>query len=191
MIDLKHSPSTKLLWLDLEMTGLDAQVDRILEVATVATDFDFKELARYEAQVKHGKDEVVKLMQANPFWATVPQSRDDILAKLDHAKPSEQVEQELITLIKNQFGDEPVVLAGNSIYFDRQFIKQWWPKLDGLLHYRMLDVSSYKILMQSKYGVEYTKKEAHRALGDIEESIAELKFYLDYFKAGSEASSGP
>lgn len=182
MIDLKLSPSTKLLWLDLEMTGLDSRVDRILEVAVIATDFDFKELAHYEAQVKYDKTEIEKLMQANPFWATMPKSRDDILAKLDSAKPSEQVEQELIALIKNQFGDEPVVLAGNSIYFDRQFIKQWWPKVEGLLHYRMLDVSSYKILMQSKYGVEYTKKEAHRALGDIKESIAELKFYLNYFK---------
>lgn len=181
MIDLKHSPSTKLLWIDLEMTGLDPKVDRILEVAAIATDFDFKELARYEAQVKHNKIELEELLNANPFWVSRSKDKDIFLKGLG-AKQSQQIETELVTLIKQNFNDESVVLAGNSIYFDRQFIKQYWPNVEKLLHYRMLDVSSYKILMQSKYGVEYTKKEAHRALGDIQESIAELKFYLDYFK---------
>ena len=182
MIDLKLSPTTKLLWVDLEMTSLDPQVDKILEVAVIVADFNFKELASYQAQVKHDKGELEQLMNANSFWATVPKSRDGILAKLDSAKPSDTIEQELTALIKEHFGDEPAVLAGNSIYCDRGFINQYWPNVEKLLHYRMLDVSSYKILMQSKYGVEYTKKEAHRALDDIKESIAELKFYLDYFK---------
>jgi oligoribonuclease len=186
MIDLKLSPSTKLLWVDLEMTNLDPQVDKILEVAVIITDFDFKVLATYDACVKQDKDEIAKLMNANPFWATIPQTRDSFLNNFDSAKPSEQVEAELAELISEHFKDEPAIIAGNSVYNDRNFIKQYWPKVEKLLHYRMLDVSSYKILMQSKYGVTYTKKEAHRALGDIEESIAELKFYLNYFKAGSE-----
>jgi oligoribonuclease len=182
MIDLKLSPTTKLLWVDLEMTNLDPRVDKILEVAIIITDFDFKELARYEACIKQDRGEVEKLMSANSFWATVPQNRDSFLNNLDNAKPIEQAEAELVALISEHFKDEPAIIAGNSVYNDRNFIKPYWPKVEALLHYRMLDVTSFKILMKSKYGVEYAKKEAHRALGDIEESIAELKFYLDYFK---------
>jgi oligoribonuclease len=181
MIDLKLSPMTKLLWVDLEMTGLDPAKDRILEVAIIITDFDFKELTRYKALVKHDQGELKELLNANPFWVSRSKDKNIFLKGLG-AKPSQKIEAELIELIKETFKDEPAVLAGNSIYFDRQFIKQYWPNAEKLLHYRMLDVSSYKILMQSKYSVEYTKKEAHRALEDIKESIAELKFYLEYFK---------
>ncbi|MGH7249568.1 MAG: exonuclease domain-containing protein, partial [Minisyncoccia bacterium] len=96
-------------------------------------------------------------------------------------------EQELIKLISEHFGDEPAVLAGNSIYNDRMFIKQWWPQLDLKLHYRMLDVSAWKIFMQGKYGVKYEKKEVHRAFDDIQASIAELEFYLNWFKENAES----
>jgi oligoribonuclease len=73
-------------------------------------------------------------------------------------------------------------LAGNSIHNDRGFIKQWMPNLDLLLHYRMLDVSSWKLVMQSRYQVSFDKPEVHRAFDDIQASIAELDFYLDWFK---------
>ena len=63
-----------------------------------------------------------------------------------------------------------------------KFIKAWWPELEPFLHYRMLDVSAYKIIMQNKYHIIYKKKETHRSLHDIRESMAELKFYLSYFK---------
>ncbi len=85
--------------------------------------------------------------------------------------------------ISAQFGSELAVLAGNSIHNDRNFIKRWWPEVDKLLHYRMLDVSSYKILMQAKYGVEFHKKDVHRATADIQASIAELQYYLEQLKA--------
>jgi oligoribonuclease len=186
MIDLKLSPTTKLLWVDLEMTDLIPADGRILEVAAIITDFDFNVLATYESRVWQDREETLALMQKNDFWARYPDNRDHFLNNMDTAKPSKQVELELAAIIKEQYKDEPAVLAGNSIYNDRGFIKQWWPLVEKLLHYRMLDVSSYKILMQSKYSVEYTKKETHRALGDIEESIAELKFYLDYFKSNKK-----
>jgi oligoribonuclease len=181
MIDLKLSPSTKLLWLDLEMTGLDPQVDRILEVSAQITDYDFNPLATYSARIKNDRAEIAALMQKNDFWAKFPANRDYFLDSSDSAKPSEQIEAELVALISEQFQSEPAILAGNSVYNDKGFIKQYWPKVEKLLHYRMLDVSSFKILMRSKYGVEYDKKETHRALDDINESIAELKFYIDYF----------
>ena len=181
MIDKKATP-TKLLWVDLEMTGLDPVNDVILEVAAEITDFDFKTLASYEAIVRQPKEIVVDRMQKNTWWQDYPANRDEFVSKLDGGKPSEQVEQELIALVQEQFGDEPAVLAGNSIHNDRNFIKQQWSHLDLKLHYRMLDVSSFKILMQAKYDVPFEKKEVHRAFDDIQASIAELQHYLEWFK---------
>jgi len=184
MIDKKAVP-TKLLWVDLEMTGLDPLEDVILEVAAEVTDFEFKTLASYEAIIRQPKDLVVERMQKNKWWAEFPANRDEFVSKLDSGKASEQVEQELIHLVEEQFGEEPALLAGNSIHNDRNFIKQWWPQLDLRLHYRMLDVSAWKVLMQAKYGVEFEKKEVHRAFDDIQASIAELQHYLEWFKKNS------
>lgn len=185
MID-KHAVPTKLLWVDLEMTGLDPLEDVILEVAAEITDFEFKTLASYEAIVKQDRQTVVDRMQKNIWWKDYPANRDEFVNKLDSGKPSDQVQQELVELIAEQFGDEPAVLAGNSIHNDRNFIKQWWPRLDLKLHYRMLDVSALKILMQGKYGVQFEKKEVHRAFDDIQASIAELQHYLEWFKQTRE-----
>ncbi len=179
MIDKKAIP-TKLLWVDLEMTGLDPERDVILEVAAEITDFNFKTLASYEVIVKQPKEIVVDRMQKNIWWQDYPSNRDEFVNKLDNGKASIQVEQELIDLVKEQFGDEPAVLAGNSIHNDRNFIKKWWPQLDLKLHYRMLDISTLKILMQAKYDVQFEKKEVHRAFDDIQASIAELQHYLEW-----------
>ena len=185
MID-KHAVPTKLLWVDLEMTGLDPLEDVILEVAAEVTDFDFKTLANYEAIVQQPKQLVVERMAKNIWWKDYPANRDEFVRKMDDAQPSQQVEQALIKLIEQHFGDEPAVLAGNSIHNDRNFIKQWWPQLDLKLHYRMMDVSSWKVFMQGKYGVQFDKKEVHRAFDDIQASIAELQYYLEWFRHGSQ-----
>lgn len=181
MID-KDAVPTKLLWVDLEMTGLDPQQDVILEVAAEVTDFNFKTLVNYESIVKQDRETVVDRMQKNIWWKDFPANRDEFVAKTADGKPSEQVEQELIKLVEQQFGAEPAVLAGNSIHNDRNFIKQWWPQLDLKLHYRMLDVSAWKVFMQGAYGVQFEKKEVHRAFDDIQASIAELQHYLEWFK---------
>ncbi len=167
------------------MTGLDAENDVILEVAAEITDFEFKTLASYESIVQQPREVVVQRMQKNIWWADFPANRDEFVRKMDSGKPSSQVEQELITLIGQQFGNEPAVLAGNSIHNDRNFIKQHWPQFDLKLHYRMLDVSAWKVLMQAKYDVQFEKKEVHRAFDDIQASIAELQHYLEWFKHGS------
>lgn len=181
MIDKKAMP-TKLLWMDLEMTGLDTEKDVILEVAAEVTDFKFKTLASYEAIVKQDKQTVIDRMQKNIWWKDYPENRDEFVRKMDGGKSAGQVEQELIELIEQQFGSEPAVLAGNSIHNDRAFIKKWWPELDLKLHYRMLDVSAWKVFMQGRYGVQFEKKEVHRAFDDIQASIAELQHYLEYFR---------
>ncbi|HEX7633208.1 MAG TPA: oligoribonuclease [Candidatus Saccharimonadales bacterium] len=182
-IDKKAIP-TKLLWVDLEMTGLDSQNDVILEIAAEITDFDFQKIASYESLVQQPRELVLERMQqplSAEWWAQYPENRDNFLAKLDSGKPSSQVEQEVIQLITDQIGDEPAILAGNSIHNDRKFIARWWPELDAKLHYRMLDVSAWKVFMQGKYGVEFEKAGAHRAFDDIQASIAELQHYLNWF----------
>lgn len=179
MIDPKKVKPTKLLWVDLEMTGLDSEKDVILEIAAEVTDFDFKTLASYEAIVKH-PDEVLDGMAE---WPLAQHAASGLTERVrTQGRQEDEVKHELIGFIKAQFGDEPAILAGNSIHNDRIFIKKWWPEVDALLHYRMLDVTTLKILMQGKYGYEYDKKDVHRAFDDIQASIAELQHYLEWFK---------
>lgn len=178
----KHKIPTKILWVDLEMTGLDPQKDVILEVAAEVTDFDFKTLATYESRVRQVKTVVEARMQANIWWKSYPENRDDFLKNVTTAPTSKQVENDLIALVEEHFGGEPAILAGNSIHNDRKFIERWWPGFDLRLHYRMLDVSSFKIWMQGNHHTEYTKKDVHRAFDDIQASIAELQYYLEKLK---------
>lgn len=173
---------TKLIWVDLEMTGLDPQKDVLLEVAVEITDFDLKTLESYETLITQDREVVVGRMQKNTWWKEVPGNRDHFIKNLEKGKSLAQTEQELIALVDKHFGDDAAILAGNSIYNDRLFIKQWMPALELKLHYRMLDVSAWKIYMMGKHGVDFKKPNLHRAFDDIQGSIAELQYYLDWFK---------
>ena len=177
----------KFLWIELEMTGLIPDKDVILEVAAEITDENFETVDSYEAHIQYSRELVAKLMQDNTWWQDFPDNRDEFLKNLSSGKPLEAVEKELIQFVAHNFGSEPAVLAGNSIHSDRAFIKKWMPELDLKLHYRMLDVSSWKLVMQSKYGVEFEKPEVHRAFEDIQASIAELQYYLEWFKNHGES----
>ncbi len=175
----KNDIPTKLLWLDLEMTGLDPAQDVILEVAAEVSDFDFKTLANYEAVITHPEATIAKMNE----WSGLQHAASGLTERVrTQGRPEAQVKHELVGFIKTQFGDEPAVLAGNSIHNDRNFIRAWWPEVESLLHYRMLDVSSFKVLMQAKYGLIFDKKDVHRAFDDIQASIAELQYYLDCFR---------
>lgn len=173
---------TKLLWMDLEYTDFDYPNACVLEVSVEVTDFDFKTLASYEARIKNNRDKLVTRFKLNTFWQDFPENRDFFLKNNDQGKGLKVVEDELVALLEEHFGSEPAILAGNSIHSDRAVIKAHWPALDLKLHYRMLDVSSLKVLMQGKYGVVYEKNNTHRAYDDIQASIAELQFYLDWFR---------
>lgn len=175
----KSLKPTKLLWIDLEMTGLDPDNDRIIEVAAEVTDFDFKTLASYEAVIAQSKKAIKRMNE----WSKKQHKASGLTERVKkEGRDEREVAHELVGFIKAQFGAEPAILAGNSIHNDRAFIKKWWPEVDGVLHYRMLDVSSFKILMQAKYGVNFAKKDVHRAFDDIQASIAELQYYITALK---------
>lgn len=161
------------------MTGLDTDEHVIIEVAAEVTDWTFKTLASYEAIIKQPDD---VLERANP-WAKEQHAKSGLTDRVrSEGRPEQEVIHELVGFIKAQFGNEPAVLSGNSIHNDRLFIKKWWPEVDQLLHYRMLDVSSWKLVMQGKYGVCFDKADGHRAYDDIQASIAELQFYIEWCK---------
>jgi oligoribonuclease len=175
----KNIPPKKLLWIDLEMTGLDPEKDVIIEVAAEVTDFTFTTLASYEALVFQPEEK----LKAMNDWSAEQHKTSGLLDRLQkQGRPEQEIVHELVGFISAQFGNEPAVLAGNSIHNDRAFIRKWWPEIEELLHYRMLDVSSLKVLMQGKYEVNFGKKEVHRAFDDIQASIAELQFYLETLK---------
>lgn len=167
-----------LLWVDLEMTGLNPTEDRIIEVGAIATDWDFSDIARYESAVKVGSNLMKKRMTGD-FWEAHAATRDALMAQNQNAKNARTVENELLKFLDDNFdNDQPIYLAGNSIWNDRRFIEREWPRLDARLHYRMLDVSAWKLVFEHKIGKAFKKPEAHRAMSDIEGSISELKHYL-------------
>ena len=170
----------KLLWIDLEMTGLDPAKDRILEVAAIATDINLTEIARFEAVVKVPTI-LMKRRMVGEFWDKNSASRDALLAQNATGKPIKEVEKSLLSFIDQYFGKE-IYLAGNSIHQDRKFIEREMPELNRKLHYRMLDVSAWKIYFENALNKKFIKPDNHRALSDIEGSIGELKWYLTFLK---------
>ena len=179
------SKQAKILWVDLEMTGLDANNDLILEVAAIATDWDFHEIATYQGVVKNEDMSLGERLAANSvFWDANPESKEGLLAQNDQGKDLVEVEDDLLKFIDKHFKEgEPVLLGGNSIHIDRRFIVSQWQRLDARLHYRMLDVSAWKVVFEGKYGKRFVKPEKHRALDDIRGSILELKYYLTKVRA--------
>ena len=160
------------------MTGLDPQEDHILEVAAIATDWDFTEIARFEA-VQKIDSQLMSERMVGAFWEKYASVREALMQQNETGKDSQTVEDELLAFIEEHFAEsERVLLAGNSIHQDRKFIENEWPRLDARLHYRMLDVSAWKVVFEGKFRKKFAKPEAHRALEDIQGSIEELKYYL-------------
>jgi len=165
----------------MEMTGLDVQKERIIEVAAIVTDSDFNELETYESVVF--QDPVfIKNMDD---WNTEHHTASGLVAKIPNAPMQDIVEKKLCELVQKHFAKEPAIMCGNSISQDRKFIDLYMLKLASLLHYRMLDVTSWKILMEGKYNIKVEKQDRHRALEDIRESIQELKIYLKHIRVPS------
>lgn len=162
------------------MTGLDPSKDRILEVAAIATDMKFDKIASYEATIKV-PDALIKERMVGEFWEQNSKTRDALIAQNQDGKSIKQVEQELLEFIDQNCTKE-LYLAGNSIHQDRKFIEREMPELNKRLHYRMLDVSAWKIYFENARNKKFIKPENHRALEDINGSIEELKWYLTFMK---------
>lgn len=174
----------KILWVDLEMTGLDPVQDQIVEVAAIVTDWDFREIATYQGIIRHEPARLAQLLDRNQaFWRQHPAARQGLEAQNEQGLPLATIEQQLLAFCDEHCAGEPrILLAGNSIHQDRRFIDQWWKLLSKRLHYRMLDVSAWKVVFESKYRSLYAKPEDHRALEDIRGSIQELQYYLKRVK---------
>ena len=170
----------ELLWIDLEMTGLDPDQDRICEVAAIATDIELNEIATFEAVVKVDEN-LMKSRMVGEFWEKNAKSRNALMKQNSDGRPISEVENDLVAFVDEHFKKD-IYLAGNSIHQDRKFIEREMPELNKRLHYRMLDVSAWKIYFENAKHQKFIKPENHRALDDINGSIEELKWYLTFLK---------
>jgi len=180
-----NRPSDRLLWLDCEFTGLNIEDDLVLEVGALVTTFQFNELATYQSFVHYPVSVVEPLLSRNPWWVERPEHQADILSGVRASKKDINLVANEIALFSGEWCGQPATLAGNSIYNDRKWIARDFPALENQLHYRMLDVTSLKIIAAGLLGVEYSKQERHRSMDDIRESVAELRFLLQ--KIGNAA----
>lgn len=169
----------KFLWLDLEMSGLDVESCRILECAAIVTDENWQEFGTFEIIVKQ-PDSVLDAMDE---WCTKTHGESGLTEAVKKGTPEPEAEAKFLEFIEGHFAkDEKVLIAGNSIGQDRKFLDKYWLKVADRLHYRMLDVSSWKLVFNARFNEVFEKKGAHRALDDIRESINELKHYLNFVK---------
>jgi len=169
-----------LVWMDMEMTGLDPDKERIIEVATIITDGNLTEVATGPELVIHQPAEVLDAMDA---WNKTHHGASGLIERVKASEISDAMaEDQVLAFINAHAGpkDRPV-LSGNSIHQDRRFVRRYMQRLDARLHYRMVDVSTIKELARRWYPAIVAKsplkKDTHRALDDIRDSIDELRFY--------------
>jgi len=171
-----------LVWLDMEMTGLDPKHNVILEVVAVITDANLNILACSDSLVvSQPESELAKMDK----WNLTVHGKSGLIDKVKQSTFSlDDVERQLIEFISPYVYKGKSPLCGNTIYQDRRFILEYMPKLNEYLHYRLIDVSSFKELAKRWYpeiAVQFVKQNKHQALADVIESIDELKFYRENF----------
>ncbi|WP_432719891.1 oligoribonuclease [Jeongeupia wiesaeckerbachi] len=171
-----------LIWLDMEMTGLDPQNDKIIELAIVITDSQLNTVAESPAWAVHQPDAVLDAMDD---WNKSTHGRSGLIDRIKASTLSvEAVEAEALAFIQQYVPQRTSPMCGNSICQDRRFMARWMPKLEVWFHYRNLDVSTLKELCkrwQPDVHRQFKKKARHEALADIYESIDEMKFYREHF----------
>jgi oligoribonuclease len=171
-----------LIWVDMEMSGLDPESNRILEVAVVVTDGQLNVVAQGPVLVIHQTDEHMATMDA---WNQGTHGRSGLTEKVKQSTLTEaQCEVQIVEFLKTVVPAGKSPMCGNTIHQDRRFMARYMPTLEAYFHYRNLDVSTIKELCRRWRPEVYKgfeKKGAHTALADILESIEELRYYRDHF----------
>lgn len=179
---MTDNTNQNLVWMDLEMTGLDPEVDRILEVATLVTDSELNLIAEGPVIYVRQSEEQIAGMDE---WNTKHHNESGLVSLVREKGVSEQAaERSTLAFLKEHTNPGVSPLCGNSIGQDRRFLVKYMPELEDFLHYRNLDVSTIKELAarwRPDIAASHQKKGAHRALDDIQESIDELKHYREHF----------
>lgn len=169
--------STRLIWLDLEMTGLNPDVNTIIEIATVVTDSDLRFIAEGPVLAIHQDREIMASMDA---WNLNQHQHSGLTDRVARSQISlAQAEQDTLIFLQQQVPPQTSPMCGNSICLDRQFLRRYMPTLEKYFHYRNLDVSTLKELVQRwlPHLEKFTKESNHLALDDVYDSIAELNYY--------------
>jgi oligoribonuclease len=174
--------SNNLIWIDLEMTGLDPQRDAIIEIATVVTDGQLNVLAEGPVFAIHQPDDILAGMDE---WNTKQHAKSGLSERVRRSiTDTAAAEQQTIDFLEKWVPAKSSPMCGNSICQDRRFMARLMPKLEAFFHYRNLDVSTVKELCKRwapAVAGKYNKNSSHLALDDIRDSIGELKFYREYF----------
>jgi oligoribonuclease len=170
--------ANNLIWIDMEMTGLVPDTDRIIEIAMLVTDAELRVLAEGPVLVIHQPDEVLEAMDS---WNKGTHKKSGLIDKVRASRLAEaEAEKLAVDFLREHVAANVSPMCGNSICQDRRFLARWMPKLEAHFHYRNLDVSTLKELVR-RWKPEvlkgFSKEGKHEALADILESIEELKFY--------------
>ncbi|MHB0975055.1 MAG: oligoribonuclease [Thiobacillus sp.] len=173
---------THLLWLDMEMTGLSPDTDRIIELAIVVTDAELNTVAEGPVLVVHQPDAVMDAMDS---WNKGTHGKSGLIDRVRASQLNEaEVEAQMLEFVKQHVPARTSPMCGNSICQDRRFMARYMPQLEAFFHYRNLDVSTLKELAKRwRPGLSegFKKANRHEALADIYESIDELKYYREHF----------
>lgn len=173
-----------LVWIDLEMTGLDPEKENIIEIATIVTDSELELIAEGPNLVVH---QPLRLLKAMDEWNKTHHAKSGLteLVKASKVTPK-QAEKETLNFLKQFCQPKKSPLCGNSVHHDRRFLLKYMPKIHDFLHYRHVDVSSIRLLVERWYAKDRNapkKKDAHRSLPDLRESIEELRYLRQtYFR---------
>jgi oligoribonuclease len=178
-----HRPNEmNLVWVDLEMTGLEPDTDRIIEIAVVVTDMNLNTIAEGPVFAIHQSDETMDKMDA---WNKGTHGRSGLIERVKASTVTEeQAEAALIAFLKQFVPAGKSPMCGNTICQDRRFMARTMPKLEAFFHYRNLDVSTLKELCRRwkpELVAGFKKHQKHTALADILESVEELKYYREHF----------
>ncbi len=177
---------TPLVWVDMEMSGLVPERDRILEVALVVTDSELNTLAEAPVFVVHQSDEVLDAMDA---WNRSTHGKSGLVDKVRASTFTEaEVEARVLEFLKPLVAERAAPLAGNTVHQDRRFMARYMPAFEAYLHYRIVDVSTLKELARRwnpAVVAGVAKEGKHEALADVQESIEELRHYRRHFLVGA------